>query len=130
MTFARRVFGLAGIYGIVTLAPLYVLEDWMNQAFPPPIAHPEHFYGFIGVALAWQLVFLAISRDPVRYRPIMLLGIVEKLSFGVAAWVLFLGGRLALVSLGPASVDLALAVLFAIAFRRSGPMQAGQATSA
>lgn len=120
MKFSRTVFGIAGIYGIITLAPLYALEAWMNQAFPPPIAHPEHFYGFVGVALAWQLVFLLIARDPVRYRPVMLAAIVEKLSFGIAAWMLFFGGRLAIVSLGPASIDLALAALFFMAFRRTG----------
>jgi hypothetical protein len=36
----------------MTLLPLYFLEENQGTDFPPPLAHPEHFYGFIGVALA------------------------------------------------------------------------------
>src|SRR5689334_16082459 len=69
--FASRVFLGAGIYGVIALLPQYFLEKKLGQDFPPPLTHPEHFYGFIGVALAWQLVFLTISRDVQRYRPLM-----------------------------------------------------------
>jgi hypothetical protein len=62
MIFARRLFLLAGIYGILVLAPQYFLEAKLGQDYPPPITHPEQFYGFIGVALAWQAAFLLISR--------------------------------------------------------------------
>lgn len=127
MIFARRVFLLAGIYGILTLTPLYLLEARLSRDFPPPITHPEQFYGFVGVALAWQVVFLVLARDPVRYRPMMLPAIVEKLSFGVAVWVLFFQSRVAPPMLGPASVDLVLAVLFAVAFRRTRPPGRGAA---
>ena len=75
MTFAKRVFFLAGIYGLVVLLPQYFMEERTGRDFPPPVTHPEYFYGFIGVAVAWQIVFLIISRDPVRYRPIMLAAI-------------------------------------------------------
>ena len=119
MIFAKRVFFIAGVYGIIALTPMYFLEDKMNRDFPPPIAHPEHFYGFVGVALAWQVLFLVLSRDPARYRLMMLPAILEKLSFVIPAGVLFLQGRLAGAMLGPASIDLLLAGLFGLAFLRT-----------
>lgn len=125
MTFAKRVFFWAGVYGIVALAPLYFLEGGIARDFPPPVAHPEYFYGFVGVALAWQVLFLILSRDPVRYRPMMLPAILEKLAFGLAVWVLFFQGRLQPLMLGPASVDLVLAVLFAAAFARTPRREPG-----
>jgi len=119
MIFARRVFLIAGVYGILALAPLYFLEGRIGRDTPPPITHPEHFYGFIGVALAWQVLFLLISRDPIRYRPAMLIGILEKLSFWIPAIVLFLQHRLAPSVLVAGSVDLVLAVLFFESWRRT-----------
>ena len=116
-SFARRVFFWAGIYGLIVLLPQYFLEGQIGRDFPPPITHPEHFYGFVGVALAWQFVFLTIARDPVRYRPLMLVAILEKVSFGFAALVLFWLGRIAMIVLAPALVDLALATAFAVAYR-------------
>ena len=72
MTFARRIFFWAGIYGLIVLVPQYLLERRNGQNFPPIITHPEYYYGFIGVGLAWQVAFLLISGDPVRFRPLML----------------------------------------------------------
>lgn len=119
MTFAKRVFLLAGVYGILALTPMYFLEARLGRDFPPPVTHPEHYYGFVGVALAWQVLFLVIARDPARYRPVMIPAVLEKLAFGVAALLLFLQGRVASMVLGPAAVDLVLAVLFAVAFLRT-----------
>jgi len=93
------------------------MEEAVGRDYPPPITHPEHFYGFIGVALAWQILFLIIASDPVRYRTPMLAAIVEKVTWGVACIILYLQGRLALVVLGISSIDLVLAVLFAISYR-------------
>ena len=119
MTFAKRVFFLADIYGLVVLLPQYFMEERTGRDFPPPVTHPEYFYGFIGVAVAWQIVFLIISRDPVRYRPIMLAAVVEKASFGVAAVALYLAGRLGVRMLGAGIIDLILGALFAIAYLRT-----------
>lgn len=115
--FASRVFLGAAIYGIAVLAPQYFLEAKVGRDFPPPITHPENFYGFIGVALAWQLAFLVIARDPVRYRLLMLPAIAEKLAFGIAAPVLFLLGRAAAPVAFVGGLDLVLATLFFAAFR-------------
>ena len=121
MNFSRRVFLIAGIYGLIVLVPQYFLEGRIGRDTPPPITHPEYFYGFIGIAIAWQLVFLIISRDPARYRPIMLAAVVEKATFGIATLVLFASGRLGTQMLGAGIIDLVLGSLFAIAFVRAAP---------
>ena len=119
MTFARRLFLIAGIYGLVVLLPQYFLEDRLGRDYPPPITHPEHFYGFIGVAVAWQLLFLLIARDPQRYRLAMLPAAVEKFSFGLAAVALYFNHRIPSTVLAAGLIDLALGLLFLVAFRRT-----------
>jgi hypothetical protein len=117
MTFARRVFTIAAVYGLLVLVPQYFLENKLGRDFPPPLTHPEHFYGFIGIAAVWQVLFLLIARDPIRYRPAMPVAVLEKLAFGIPAVVLYSQGRLATPVLGAGLVDLVLAVLFLAAFR-------------
>ena len=119
MIFARRVFLIAGIYGLIVLLPQYLLEAKTGLDYPPAITHPEYYYGFIGVAVAWQVVFFIISRDPVRYRPIMLAAIVEKASFGLPAIVLYLSGRLHAQMLLAGLLDLSLGVFFIMAYART-----------
>jgi hypothetical protein len=116
-TFARRVFFVAGIYGLVVLLPQYFMEERLGRQFPPPITHPEQFYGFIGVAIAWQFAFLLIARGVERYRLFMLPAILEKLSFGIAVLVLYAQRRVSLLTVGVGSIDLALAVCFFLALR-------------
>ena len=118
--FARRVFLIAAIYGLIVLLPQYFLEGRTGQAFPPPITHPEYFYGFIGVAVAWQLAFLVIARDPVRYRLLMLPAIVEKATFAIATMVLYGQGRLHAQMLAAGLLDLTLGLLFVVAYVRTG----------
>jgi hypothetical protein len=125
MTFARWVFRLAGLYGLLVLLPQFFLEEQIGRDQPPPITHPEHFYGFVGVAVAWQVAFLIIGQDPARYRPLMLAAVLEKLTFGIAVIALFALGRVADVVLGFALIDLALGGLFLAAWWRSAPA-AGQ----
>ena len=114
--FARRVFLIAGVYGVLIVLPQYSLEARIARDFPPPITHPEYFYGFVGVALAWQVAFLLIARDVQRYRLMMLPAILEKVTFGVAAVLLYVNGRVAGSLVAGGMVDLVLAVLFALAF--------------
>lgn len=119
MKFARYSFLIAGIYGLIALAPQYFMEAKNGRDFPPAITHPEYYYGFVGVALAWQIVFLIISRDPARYRPVMIAAMFEKFSFGIAAVVLFLQNRLHAMMLGAGILDLILGVLFVISFLKT-----------
>lgn len=119
MKFARIVFLVAGIYGLLVLLPLYFMEAQTGRDYPPPITHPEYYYGFIGVGVAWQLAFLVISRDPVRYRALMLPSIVEKASFGIAVAVLYAQQRVSTFMLGAAMADSLLGVLFVLSFLKT-----------
>jgi len=119
MKFARRLFLIAGIYGLIVLLPQYFLEAKNGRDFPPPITHPEYYYGFIGVGLAWQVLFLIIAQDPVRYRAAMIPAVLEKATFGIAAVILFLTGRLSPVTLGFGILDLILGALFIVAYTRT-----------
>jgi uncharacterized membrane protein YuzA (DUF378 family) len=120
MRFARILYVVAGVYGLLALLPQYFLEGKNGRDYPPPINHPEYYYGFIGVAAAWQVLFLILARDPVRYRAMMIPGILEKASFGVAAVTLFLLNRLAPFMLLAGIVDLIFCLLFAVAYVKTG----------
>jgi hypothetical protein len=121
MNFAKRVYLIAGIYGLIVLVPQYFLEEKTGRDYPPAITHPEYFYGFVGVAIAWQVAFLIIARDPVRYRALMIPSILEKATFGVAVLLLYGLGRVNLPMVGAAAIDLVLGVLFAVSFARTRP---------
>ena len=116
MRFAKYTFLIAGIYGILALLPQYFLEQKNNLDYPPPITHPEYFYGFVGVALAWQFAFLIISKNPVQYRLLMLPAVFEKASFGVAVIILYAMERVGGILVLAGMIDLVLGVLFVISY--------------
>ncbi len=115
MKFAKVVFWIAGIWGVLIITPLYFLFDLIGRQDPPPITHPAFFYGFVGLALAWQFVFLFIATNPSRFRPLMLPSMFEKFSYGIAVVVLVLQGRTRSSDLVFAATDLLLGVLFVLA---------------
>jgi hypothetical protein len=43
--FARWVFLIAGIVGVIEIVPLYFLENTIDRTQPPPITHPGFYYG-------------------------------------------------------------------------------------
>ena len=122
MRFARIAFLVAGIYGLIVLVPQFFLEGKIGTDTPPPITHLEYFYGFICVAVAWQVLFLVLSRDPVRYRPMMIPAMLEKIGFPIAVAILYMQGRVAPTIFIPASLDLVLLVLFIAAYRKTAAL--------
>lgn len=116
MRFARLTFLIAGIYGLIVLLPQYLLEAKTGRDFPPAITHPEYYYGFIGIAVAWQIAFLLLAKYPIRYRPMMIPAIIEKATFAIAVGVLFTLNRVSLPMLGAGFVDLILGTLFVLAY--------------
>ena len=123
MKFAKIVFTVAGIWGIVVTLPLYFLYDFIGRQSPPAINHPEFYYGFAGVTLTWQVAFLLIARDPARYRVMIIPSILEKFSYVIANLVLFANQRMSASQALPSTTDLIWALLFIAAFlkTRSAP---------
>ncbi len=101
---------------MLVLTPLYFLLDLIGRQDPPPITHPLFFYGFAGVALAWQFAFFVIAKDPARFRVMMIPSVLEKLAFGIPAIVLYTQRRIGVGDLALGCVDLILGTLFLLAF--------------
>lgn len=116
MIFAKWTYRVAGFWGIAVLLPMLFLQEHIGQAFPPRITHPEFYYGFVCVGLAWQVAFLVVSTDPVRYRPLMPACMLEKFSFVTAAAFLWISGRVPDPLLLGAAADLILGVAFTAAY--------------
>ncbi|MEM8917919.1 MAG: hypothetical protein AAGE37_03585 [Pseudomonadota bacterium] len=109
----KIIFWGAAIFGIVALVPGFFSETQMQ----PPISHPEFYYGFHGLALVFQLIFIMIAMDPLRYRSLIPIAILEKASFFVPSLILWTQGRL--VMGGPfigAMIDGLLMLLFVLAW--------------
>lgn len=118
MKFAKVVFWIAGIWGLLVIAPLYFLFDVIPRHDPPVITHPGFYYGFVGTALAWQIAFCFMATDPVRYRPLIIPSIFEKFSYAVAIVVLVSQGRTNRGDLVFAATDFLLGVLFVSVYLR------------
>jgi hypothetical protein len=116
MRFAKIVFWVAAIWGFLVLTPLYFMFDLISRNDLPPITHPGFFYGFVGLGLAWQVAFIVIATDPVRFRPLMIPCILEKVSWSAAVIILVLQGRMHKSDLVFVGTDLLLGLLFLIAY--------------
>ena len=112
----KKIYLFSAIYGIVILFPQLFMEHKVGIDYPPAITHPEFFYGFNGLALAFQILFIIISKDPIRYRAVMIPAILEKASFGTTAVILFILGRLHPLVLFFATIDIFLMCLFIFSY--------------
>ena len=119
MKFARIVFWIAAIWGFLIITPLYFMFNLIGEKDPPPLTHPAFFYGFVGVALAWQIAFIFIARDPIRFRPMMIPAILEKLVYSIPVIILVLQKRTNPTDLMFSATDLTLGALFLAAYLRT-----------
>ena len=115
MKFAKSVFLLAGFYGLLVTIPLFFTE---MQTAPLGLNYPEFYYGFAGVTLAWQLLFILLSRDPLRFRPLIPAAILEKLIFAVGIFVLSSQRQIGSRILTAALIDGGIGLLFTAAYLR------------
>ena len=113
---ARWLFRGAAIYGLIILLPLYFLE---RQVAAPAarLDHPIYYYGFVGAAAAWQLVYWTIGGDPLRYRAFMPLAAVAKVGFWMPSLILWLNGRAPTSTFAVTNGDLILGIAFFLAWR-------------
>jgi hypothetical protein len=121
MKFSKIVFWIAGILGLLLFTPHYFMFNAIGHNDPPPITHPEFFYGFVGAAVVWQIAFLFIAVNPVRLRPMMIPCVLEKFASGVTILALVLQHRMFHHDFIFAAVELLFALLFLAAFFLTSP---------
>jgi hypothetical protein len=68
------------------------------------------------LALLWQAVFVLIARDPIRYRSVMLIAILEKFIYTVPVVVLYSYGEVSRNIMCPALVDPIFGLLFIVGY--------------
>jgi hypothetical protein len=112
---ARWIFIIAGAYGVPAMGSWFLITP--KIVWQAPSQQPEIYYGFAGLALAWQVVFLLIAFDPRRYRPLMLISAFgEKFLFSGMLVVLMLR-HIARPHWRPfAAIDFVLGVAFLLAY--------------
>ncbi|MBV9182719.1 MAG: hypothetical protein JO356_15515 [Acidobacteria bacterium] len=119
MKFAKIVFWVAGVWGVLVIAPLFFIFDLIGRQDPPPLTHPGFYYGFASTAMAWQVAFFVIARDPLRFRSFIVPSIIEKFGYGTTLIVLFIERRIRPGDLAFASADLLLGFLFLAAYYKT-----------
>jgi hypothetical protein len=85
------------------------------------ITHPQFYFGFLGVTLAWQVAFFLIAGNPDRFRPMIIPALIEKLTYVGAITALFIQRQMSPSESLVAVPDLILAILFAISFVKTRP---------
>jgi hypothetical protein len=105
----RRCFRAAALYGLLALLPQYLRAA--------PAGGEANVYGFVGTATAFQLAFWVIGGNPVRYRALMPVAVVEKLAFGLPCVMLFAQAKVDTTLLAAGAIDLLLGVAFLAAWR-------------
>ena len=119
MKFARLTFWLAAVYGAAVTVPLYFAEQTIALQYPPAMNHPEYYYSFAGVTLAWQILFIVIALKPDRFRAIMIPCVLEKLSLFPTLFILYPQGRFPTYWIPLVIIDALFAILFLVAFFKS-----------
>jgi len=68
---------------------------------------PEFYYGFLGVTFLWQIVFVLVAKEPLRYRLLMPITILEKFVYTVPVVLLYLDGRVRASIMQPSLAPMA-----------------------
>ena len=120
MKFAKWVFRTAGVFGLIVMLPMVFAEKLIEQVMPPAVNHPEFFYGFVILNICWQVLYIFLSRDPLRFRPLMIPAFFAKASGPVALIWLYLQGRISSQWITTTILDGVFAFLFLVAYWVTG----------
>ena len=122
MKFARWIFLIAGALGLLSTVPLVFAEKTLG------VEKPEFFYGFVFLNLCWQILYLVLSSDVIRFRPIMIPAFLAKASGTSALTWLYLLGRVSVQWVAIGAVDGVFAALFLAAYLATGRPSAAEAS--
>ncbi len=112
MKFTKWIFVIAGSIGMLTLFPLLFKE----HAIAPGLVYPEFYFGIIGVKILLQIMYIHISDNPIRFKPIIFFGFLIKITTAVTFLSLIYFERTSSFWLYPAIGELVFAILFLISF--------------
>jgi len=112
------ILRIAGIYGILVIAPGFFSEAHYSGMFPPAVNHLEFYYGFYSVTFAWQVVYLVMARDPARYRLLLIPAWLEKGLFPAFIGWLYATGRVSFMMFALSGIDVVFLVLFVVGYVR------------
>lgn len=116
MKLAKWVFRTAGIFGLIVMVPLLFAMKLIDQIMPPAVNHPEFFYGFVILNICWQILYLFLSKDPIRFRPMMIPSFFAKASAPIALMWLYIQDRISNQWVAAAILDGVFAILFLVSF--------------
>ena len=119
MKFARWTFLIASIFGLLPVIPFLRAALFDEPDFLPEIGSMGlFFYIFIVQFVCWQIFYILISRDPARYRPLMILAFFVELIGAInPIWLYFYGYKLWILI---AILNILFALLFLVAFYLTG----------
>ena len=112
MKFAKWILVLAGMVGMISLFPLYFKE----HTIAPDLMYPVFYYGFISINIIWQLMYIYISHDPVKFRPIIFFGFMVKIIGAISIFFLIIQDRAEYWWIAIALVDFIFSILFLVSF--------------
>jgi hypothetical protein len=110
MKLTKWIFLIAGIFGLLVTVPLVFAEKIMA------VKQPEFYYGFVFLDICLQIVYIIISRSPIRFRPIMIPAFLAKASGTVTLTWLYLIDCVSSRWIAIGAVDGVFAVLFFIGY--------------
>ena len=99
MKLAKWIFLIAGVFGLLSTIPLAFAEKMMG------VKQPEYYYGFVFLDICWQILYLLLSSNPVRYRLMMIPSFLAKGSGTVALTWLYLLERVSSQWIAIGAVD-------------------------
>jgi len=114
-TTAKLIFRVAAILDILALTPILFFPNRIGNPVPRPLTEPEYFHGFLAYALIFALLFLVIASNPIRYRPVMWIAIVQKFVYPIAIFGLLSTHRAPPAKSFYAGTEFLFALLFILA---------------
>ena len=112
MRFARIIFVIAGVLGVLAMVPMYLAQE------------SYRYYASLCGLVAWQFAFFVIASDPQRFRTMMIPATLEKLLWVGTLVVVYFRGQLTSPELLASTIPHGiLGALFVAAFFKTPPMQ-------
>jgi hypothetical protein len=116
---ARPLFTVAAAFNLLVGLPMLVAYPVVAAALALPGPPTVWFHIVACVVVLFGYVYWQIARDPVRFRPYVVLGVIAKLLFVVVIYGHWLAGDVSGRVAALVTADLVFALAFAAYLRSS-----------